>query len=152
MLAWAELWGRRASSLTSSRPSVVTNSSTAVIPTAPIHPESRTARAVAVSSSPGSPRPDHGHPRPHEPPLTPRTNTRSHWLTHTYAGKLIFWPGQAVGYLTGTLRMRVVALGDQARRSLGATWDLPGSHAEEIDRGSLRVLVLACIGRWTAGH
>lgn len=66
--------------------------------------------------------------------------------------RYIFWPGQAVGYLTGTLRMRVVALGDQARRSLGATWGLPGSHADEIDRGSLRVLVLACIGRWTAGH
>ncbi len=68
--------------------------------------------------------------------------------------RYIFWPGQALGYLTG--KQRITALREQARSGLGARFDLPGFHSAILDHGSLPMPVLdkavsAWIGRGGGG-
>lgn len=63
--------------------------------------------------------------------------------------RYIFWPGQALAYLTG--KLRIVSLRDRARAGLGAGFDLPGFHSAVLDHGSLPIPVLeTAVTAWIA--
>jgi len=63
--------------------------------------------------------------------------------------RYIFWPGQALGYLTG--KLRICALRDRARAELGAAFELPGFHSAVLDHGSLPMPVLdTAVSAWIA--
>lgn len=63
--------------------------------------------------------------------------------------RYIFWPGQALGYLTG--KLRIVSLRDRARSELGAAFELPGFHSAVLDHGSLPMPVLeTAVTAWIA--
>ncbi len=57
--------------------------------------------------------------------------------------RYIFWPGQALAYLTG--KQAIARLRDEARRSLGGRFSLPAFHSAVLDHGSLPLPVLE---RW----
>lgn len=59
--------------------------------------------------------------------------------------RYIFWPGQALGYLTG--KREIIRLRDRARAALGPAFSLPAFHAAVLDHGSLPLPVL---DRWIA--
>jgi uncharacterized protein (DUF885 family) len=64
--------------------------------------------------------------------------------------RYIVWPGQALGYKVGQLR--ISALRREAEQKLGAKFDVRAFHAEVLKDGSLPLDVLeAKLRRWMAG-
>jgi uncharacterized protein (DUF885 family) len=65
--------------------------------------------------------------------------------------RYIAWPGQALGYKIGDLRLQ--ALRRNAEKELGEKFDVRDFHREVLDDGSLPLDVLeAKISRWTAAR
>jgi uncharacterized protein (DUF885 family) len=65
--------------------------------------------------------------------------------------RYIAWPGQALGYKVGDLRIQ--ALRHDAERELGARFDLRDFHREVLTDGAIPLDVLeAKIGRWVAAR
>lgn len=63
--------------------------------------------------------------------------------------RYIAWPGQALGYMLGALRIR--ALRDSAQRALGARFDLRAFHDQILGQGALPLDLLEHrIGEWIA--
>jgi uncharacterized protein (DUF885 family) len=64
--------------------------------------------------------------------------------------RYIAWPGQALGYMLGALRIR--ELRDRARQSLGARFDVRAFHDEVLGQGALPLdLLQHRIEAWIAG-
>jgi uncharacterized protein (DUF885 family) len=65
--------------------------------------------------------------------------------------RYIAWPGQALGYKIGDLRLQ--ALRRNAEKELGEKFDVRDFHREVLDDGALPLDVLeAKIARWTAAR
>jgi uncharacterized protein (DUF885 family) len=67
----------------------------------------------------------------------------------TETDRYIVWPGQALGYMVGQLK--ILELRDRARQQLGARFDIRAFHDEVLGAGALPLDVLeARIDRWLA--
>lgn len=72
-------------------------------------------------------------------------------LAQTETDRYIAWPGQALGYKMGQLKIR--ELRERARQQLGPRFDIKAFHDEVLDGGALPLDLLdARVTRWTAGQ
>lgn len=69
-------------------------------------------------------------------------------MAQTETDRYIAWPGQALAYKMGQLTIR--KLRDDAKKQLGAKFDIKGFHDEILNGGAMPLdLLQARVGRWT---
>ncbi len=72
-------------------------------------------------------------------------------LAQSETDRYISWPGQALGYKMGQLKIR--ELRDRAKTQLGPRFDIKAFHDEILDGGALPLDLLdARVSRWMAGQ
>ena len=80
-----------------------------------------------------------------------RANAVIDTLAQSETDRYIAWPGQALGYKMGQLKIR--ELRERAKQRLGAKFDIKAFHDEVLDGGALPLdLLEARVDRWIAGQ